>query len=159
MGTVFPSSWPYLLFGVFEPLSCFGGYLFPAGDITKFIVDSTPNVEPPATIHPHSIVLAGQLGNIYALLGFLSFILLYSTRDPKVLRNYVLAYCFSDINHLYATYRGVGWDTFVDPRAWDNVLTWGNIGLTVFMFVNRVLYLCGVFGHAESPKAQGKKRA
>ncbi|KAB8077156.1 hypothetical protein BDV29DRAFT_68453 [Aspergillus leporis] len=159
MGARFPA-WPHFLFAVFEPLSCFGGYIYPLLDLHKFIVDETPNVPPPATIHPHSIVLAGQLGNIYAVLGFLSFLVLYNTNDPKVLHNYVLVYCFSDINHLYATYRGVGWDTLVNPWLWQNLLTWGNIGMTVFMFVNRVLYLLGVFGYAKAPKTWvNKKRA
>ncbi|KAE8354250.1 hypothetical protein BDV28DRAFT_131349 [Aspergillus coremiiformis] len=156
MGARFPP-WAHFLFAVFEPLSCFGGYIFPLLDIHKFIVNSTPNVAPPETIHPSSIVLAGQLGNIYALLGFLSFLVLYSTNDPNVLRKYILVYCFSDINHLYATYRGLGWDTLVNPWAWQNVLTWGNVGMTVFMFVNRVLFLLGVFGDATVHETHRKR--
>ncbi|KAB8203013.1 hypothetical protein BDV34DRAFT_142486 [Aspergillus parasiticus] len=149
--------WPHFLFRVFEPLSCFGGYIFPLLDLNKFIVDSTPNVPAPETIHPSSVVLAGQLGNIYAVLGLLSFLIHHNTTDPKVFRNYILAYVFSDINHLYATYRGVGWDTFVDPWAWQNLLTWGNIGMTVFMLVNRILFLLGVFGNAKVSETHRKR--
>ncbi|KAB8236880.1 hypothetical protein ETB97_005749 [Aspergillus alliaceus] len=156
MSARFPP-WPHFLFALFEPLSCFGGYIFPLMDINKFIVDSTPNVPPPESIHPSSVVLAGQLGNIYAVLGLISFLVLYSADNPKVLRRYVMAYCFSDVNHLYATYRGLGWATFVDPWAWQNVLTWGNVGMTVFMLVNRVLFLLGVFGEARAGE-RSKKR-
>lgn len=73
-----------------------------------------------------------------------------------MLRNYLIALAIADIGHVYATYIAMGWDAFVDVGAW-NALTWGNIGATGFLFVNRVLYFMGVFGQAKAPKIAGKK--
>lgn len=50
----------------------------------------------------------------------------------------------------------MGWEAFVDVAGW-NLLTWGNISITAFLFVNRLAYLWGVFGVAKSVKG-GKKR-
>jgi hypothetical protein len=74
-----------------------------------------------------------------------------------VLRNYLIGLAIADVGHIYATYLAMGWGAFVDVGTW-NALTWGNIGVTGFLFVNRLLYLGGVFGTAKAPKAPGKKQ-
>lgn len=81
---------------------------------------------------------------------------LHTTTEPKVLRNYLMGLAFADIGHVCATYLAMGWDAFADVGAW-NALTWGNVGATGFLFINRVLYLSGAFGTAKAPKAAGKK--
>lgn len=81
---------------------------------------------------------------------------LHTTSEPKVVRNYLVGLAIADIGHIYATYLAMGWDAFVDVGAW-NALTWGNIGATGFLFVNRVAHLLGVFGSAKAPKAPGKQ--
>jgi len=73
-----------------------------------------------------------------------------------VLRNYLIGLAIADIGHIYATYLAMGWGAFSDVAKW-NALTWGNIGATGFLFINRVLYLCGVFGFAKAPKVPGKR--
>ena len=74
--------------------------------------------------------------------------MLYATTEPKVLRNYVIALAIADIGHIYATYLGMGWDSFADVASW-NALTWGNIGASGFLYVNRLAYLFGFLGEAQ----------
>ena len=59
--------------------------------------------------------------------------------------------------HVYVTGLAMGWDAFVDVAGW-NVLTWGNVGVTAFLFGNRVLYFLGVFGYPSLPVEDDRKR-
>lgn len=173
MPTIFPT-WPHVLFGVLEPLSLYVpslpvskqtthlltkyrvlGSLAPVYDLNGFIAGQTPHVAPPPS-HPSSVALAYQLGNLYSLMFLVGVGVLHTSTEPKVLRNYLIGLAIADVGHLYATYLGMGWDAFADVGAW-NALTWGNIGATGFLFVNRLLYFAGVFGFAKAPKAPEKK--
>jgi hypothetical protein len=55
---------------------------------------------------------------------------LYTTTEPKVVRNYVIALLLGDIGHLAVTLYIMGYERFVDVSKW-NALTWGNIAATV----------------------------
>lgn len=81
---------------------------------------------------------------------------IYGTSEPHVLRNYLIALAIADIGHLYATYLAMGYVSFVDYASWGQV-AWGNIAATVFLFVNRILYLVGAFGCAQAPVKDEKK--
>jgi len=70
---------------------------------------------------------------------------LYTTKDPKVVRNFLFACAVADVGHLYATYYVMGYDDFVNVLRW-NSMGWGNIGVTSGLLVVRVLYLAGAFG-------------
>ncbi|KAJ5780465.1 hypothetical protein N7457_005625 [Penicillium paradoxum] len=155
MPTIFPT-WPHILFGVLEPISLALGSAFPLYDIQGFIAGQTPTVAAPATLHPSSVALAYQLGNIYSLLFLVGVGVCHSTTEPRVLRNYLIGLAIADIGHVYATYLAMGWDAFADVAAW-NALTWGNIGITTFLFVNRIAYFMGIFGYAKAPKAVAKQ--
>ncbi|KAJ5639530.1 uncharacterized protein N7484_007392 [Penicillium longicatenatum] len=155
MPTIFPT-WPHVIFGIVEPISLVAGSLSPIFDLNGFIYGQTPHVPAPTFEHPSSVALAYQLGNLYNLLFLVGVGVMHATTEPKVLRNYLIALAIADIGHVYATYIAMGWDAFVDVSAW-NALTWGNIGATAFLFVNRVLYFMGVFGQAKAPKIAGKK--
>lgn len=131
------------------------GSLAPLYDLDGFIAGQTAHVAPPAP-HPSSTALAFQLGNMYFLMSLVGIGVLHTTTEPKVLHNYLIGLALADIGHVCATYLAMGWDAFADVGAW-NALTWGNVGATGFLFINRVLYLLGVFGTAKAPKAAGKK--
>jgi hypothetical protein len=107
-------------------------------------------------IHATSVALAYQLANVYGLLAMVGVGVLHATTEPKVLRNYLVSLAIADIGHIYVTYLAMGWDLFFDVGAW-NVLTWGNVGATGFLFVNRIMYFLGVFGYAESDSSDGQK--
>lgn len=55
---------------------------------------------------------------------------LYTTTEPKVVRNYVIALWLADIGHVAVTCWVMEYETLVDIASW-NALTWGNIGATV----------------------------
>ncbi|KAL2831175.1 hypothetical protein BDW59DRAFT_158121 [Aspergillus cavernicola] len=147
--TIFPA-WPHIVFAIIEPLSLIGGWLCPIVDLHGFITDQIPS---PASnseveIHATSFALAYQLANLYGLLAILGAGVVYTTSESKVLRNYLVALAIADAGHVYVTYLAMGRGLFFDVRGW-NVLTWGNVGATAFLFVNRVLYFLGVFGYAQ----------
>lgn len=125
-------------------------------DLEGFVPAQTPAAPPPPTpLHPSTVVLAYQLGNIYLLLMSVGVGVLYSTSEPRVLRNYLIALAIADIGHIYATYVVMGWDAFVDVGAW-NAVTWGNIGASGFLLMNRIAYLLGIFGYAKAPSKNEK---
>ncbi len=92
-----------------------------------------------------SQVLALQLGNCYGLVGLIGIGILYYTNEAIVVRNYLIACAIGDVGHLAATYWVIGHHSFVDVGGW-NATAWGNIGVTAFLLVVRVLYFAGVFG-------------
>jgi hypothetical protein len=55
---------------------------------------------------------------------------LYTTTDPKVVRNYVIALLLGDIGHLAVTFYVLEYERFVDVSKW-NAMAWGNIATTV----------------------------
>ena len=61
------------------------------------------------------------------------------------MRNYLVCLAIAYVGHIYYVYKALGWEAFVDVGAW-NVLTWGNVGITGFLFLNRVAYFLGFFG-------------
>ncbi|KAL2868426.1 uncharacterized protein BJX67DRAFT_350764 [Aspergillus lucknowensis] len=50
----------------------------------------------------------------------------------------------------------MGWEVFFDDKGWK-VLTWGNVGVTKFLFVNRLMYFMGFFGYSRSGVSEGKE--
>ncbi|KAF3397164.1 hypothetical protein DPV78_008037 [Talaromyces pinophilus] len=149
MPTLFPT-WPYILFGIVEPLSMVAGTLAPIIDTDNFIAGQTSLAHPPTLPHhPSVLALNYQLANIYGLVGMLAFGVIYGTSEIHVLRNAVVALAIADLGHLYATYVAMGPDLYFDVASWSPV-SWGNIGFTAFLFVNRVAYLLGLFGSKTS---------
>ncbi|KAL8929708.1 MAG: hypothetical protein Q9172_000265 [Xanthocarpia lactea] len=146
---------PRLVFTILEPLACIGGYLAPILDTASFAAAQVPGIAP-TLLTSTSQVLALQLGNCYGLIALIAIGVLYSTNEPKVVRNYLIACAIADIGHLWVTYIVLGYANFVDVRGW-NSLAWGNIGFTFFLFVVRVGYLAGMFGH-DRVVASVKKR-
>jgi len=151
MSTILPA-WPNFVFAILEPLSLIGGWLAPFYDLQKFVAGQVP-ASPTPPIAPSVSVLALQLGNVYLLLMMLGVAVCYTSSEPKVVRNYLIALAIADLGHIYSTYVGLGWDNFIDVQNWNN-LAWGNIGASAFLFVNRILYLLGAFGSAKAPKGK-----
>ncbi|KAI9927931.1 hypothetical protein ASPWEDRAFT_173581 [Aspergillus wentii DTO 134E9] len=150
--TIFPK-WPHILFAVVEPISLIAGWSAPIFDLRGFILNQAPNtIQPPAEIHNSSIALAYQLANVYGLLFLLGVGILHSTTEPAILRNYLIALAIADVGHVYATYLAMGTEAFLDVASW-NAMTWGNVGITAFLFINRIAYFLGLFGYAKAPEA------
>ncbi|RAH83105.1 hypothetical protein BO86DRAFT_279988, partial [Aspergillus japonicus CBS 114.51] len=148
--------WPNLIFGILEPISLIAGALSPLINLPAFITDQIPQAHAhahppgqsnpiPTPIQPQSISLAYQLGNLYGLLALLGLGILRTTTEPAVIRRYLLALLVADVGHIAATGWGMGWARFGDVGGW-NALTWGNVAVTAFLGVQRVLFLGGWLG-------------
>ncbi|KAL4821030.1 hypothetical protein BDW67DRAFT_76458 [Aspergillus spinulosporus] len=156
--TILPT-WPHIVFAIFEPITLIGGWLAPLLDLQGFVVGQIPSIPAPEELEVHgtSFALACQLANVYGLLALLGAGVLYASSEPKVLRNYLVALAIGDVGHIYVTYLAMGSELFFDVSGW-NVLTWGNVGVTAFLFVNRLLYCLGVFGYAEGGSVKELKK-
>ena len=95
----------------------------------------------PATAY----ILAYTLGSIFGLFALLSILCTALTRDTRVTRYYLAILACGDIGHLYANYKGMGGDIFWDFGAYNEVMV-GNVWITVFLWVNRIATLAGMFG-------------
>ncbi|KAL8655100.1 MAG: hypothetical protein Q9226_003176 [Calogaya cf. arnoldii] len=146
---------PRLVFTILEPLATIGGYLASIFGTATFAGAQVPNITP--TLYTSTTqILTLQLGNCYGLIALIAIGVLYSTNEPKVLRNYLIACAIADVGHIWVTYHVLGYANFVDVRGW-NSLAWGNIGFTFFLFVTRVAYLAGLLGN-DRIVARSKKR-
>lgn len=65
---------------------------------------------------------------------------LYATTEAKVVHNYLLACAIADVGHLYVTYAIMGHTDFMDVQGW-NSMGWGNIGITLGLFLVRYISL------------------
>ena len=90
-------------------------------------------------------MLAMQLGNIYLLLAMIGVAVLYTSAEPKLIRNYVVALAIGDVGHVLITGWVLGLSRSLKVTEW-NGMTWGNIGVTIFLFATRMAYLTGLFG-------------
>ncbi|KAL8691927.1 MAG: hypothetical protein Q9218_002935 [Villophora microphyllina] len=144
MSTILPP-FPRVIFTIFEPLATIGAYLSTIFDTSSFAEAQVPSTIP-TPLTPTSRILALQLGNCYGLLGLIAVAVLYSTSEPKVVRNYLIACAIADVGHLWATYDGLGYANFVDIKGWSH-LSWGNIAITLFLFIVRIGYLIGLLGN------------
>lgn len=75
-------------------------------------------------------MVAYQLGNIYLLLAMVGVAVFHSTKEAKVVHNYLIALAVADIGHVAITCYGMEYERAVDIGNW-NSMAWGNIGITV----------------------------
>ena len=151
MAAVLPTI-PHFVFTIFEPLSLVAGFVMPIVDTQSFVNQQIPSTLLSTPLTATNQILALQLANVYGLIGMIGIAVLYSTTEATVVRNYLLACAVADIGHLWFTYVGMGYDAFWDVQGW-NSLGWGNIGITAFLFVVRVLYLTGLLGQDRDVKS------
>ncbi|MCJ1301156.1 hypothetical protein MMC08_003955 [Hypocenomyce scalaris] len=145
MTTILPP-FPRFVFTIFEPVSLVAGFLAPFLNLPHFVHSQVPATASALTpISPSTRVIALQLGNVYGLLALVGLAVLYTTTEPKVVRNYVIALAIADIGHLIVTGQALGWEGVVNVPGWND-MAWGNVGVTAGLFVTRVGYLMGSFG-------------
>lgn len=63
----------------------------------------------------------------------------------------------ADIGHVYSAYRALGDDIFWDVTQWND-MAWGNIGTSVFLHLNRLLTVAGLFGEIGTGDDTGTKK-
>lgn len=65
--------------------------------------------------------------------------------DSAVARGYLVVVAIADLGHIYSSYLGMGEKYFLDLNSW-NQMAWANIGVSVFLCLNRLATVSGVFG-------------
>ena len=81
-------------------------------------------------------------------MALLGIFILNSTTDVRVANAYIYALAIADVGHVGASAVVMGWDRVLDVGGW-NAIAWGNVGITVGLFVVRGLYLGGAFGRSK----------
>ncbi|KAI9793591.1 MAG: hypothetical protein M1833_000736 [Piccolia ochrophora] len=152
---------PKYVFAVFEPISLVAGFISAVSNPALFTSSQIPRASPETPLSPHGLMTVLQLGSLYLLMAFVAIAIFYTTTEVKVVRAYVFALLLGDIGHLGMTYYVLGFDQFADIRGW-NAMAWGNIGITMGLFITRTSYLLGLLGK-DTPVRQrqipkGKKR-
>ena len=129
-------------------------YIVNIQDPAKYYQDQHPNGLP-TVLTPQALSLTLQMGNVLLLLAFMALICSW-THHPDIAKKYLFAVALADFGHIYAAYCGLGQDYFWNPSTWND-MTWGNIGVSVFLNVNRWLTLLGIFGTVGGRKAGARK--
>lgn len=84
------------------------------------------------------------MGNVLLLLAFMAVICCF-TNYADIPKKYLVAVALADFGHIYATYAALGDDYFWDVSKWNDMI-WGNVGVSVFLNINRWLTVLGLFG-------------
>ena len=101
------------------------------------------------------------------LLGIIGVLILNTTTDIKTVKAYIWALWLGDIGHVGFSLYAMGLDEITAFSSWSATI-WGNIGVTVFLFLSRSFYLLGTFdsksrtttGRELRPrKTKGKKKS
>ncbi|KAK3367032.1 hypothetical protein B0T24DRAFT_634574 [Lasiosphaeria ovina] len=147
-------TFPRFVFTIAEPISLVFGAIYAIAWPDWFTAEQlgTPAAALTA-LTGHSRVVARQLGNCYGLAFLVAVAVLYSTSEPRVVRNYLVALWLADIGHVAISCLALGRDQALAVADW-NILAWGNIGITAFLFFTRTAYFLGLFGPDKPHPAQ-----
>ncbi|KAK5629684.1 hypothetical protein RRF57_005399 [Xylaria bambusicola] len=153
---------PFVIFGIVEPALLVWAYMTTLQDPFTFYVKQAQNYElaldDPSSFPPQARIMTLQLVNVYLLLAAMALICSWTTH-ASIVRLYLAAVALADYGHIWACYVGVGYELFVRPAEWNDLL-WGSVGVSVFLNVVRLLTLAGAFGPVkEYKKGSGKKKA
>jgi hypothetical protein len=112
---------------------------------STFVTSQLPVHDPADPVSPAVIILAYTLGSLFLLLASYALTCTMLTKDPNVTNYYLMFAACGDVGHLAANYIGMGSVVFWAYREWNEVM-WGNIAVTVFLFLNRMATVSGLFG-------------
>lgn len=129
---------------------------------STFVASQVPFQDPADHVSPAATILAYTLGSIFVLLAGVAILCTVLTKDAHVTKYYLMILMCGDVGHLVANYAGMGSAVFWAYGEWNEVM-WGNIAVTVFLFLNRLFTVLGVFGRpgwvtARKSKVKGKGR-
>jgi hypothetical protein len=82
---------------------------------------------------------------VFLLLAGMAVLCTVITRDTNVTKWYLIMVACGDIGHMYANYAVMGSQVFWDFGQYNEIM-WGNVAVTLFLHVNRLATLAGLFG-------------
>ncbi|KAF2104457.1 hypothetical protein NA57DRAFT_70661 [Rhizodiscina lignyota] len=148
-------TWPLLLFGVIEPVLLTWAYILCLKDPQAYYMQQHPNQSLFQGFPAQALSLSLQMGNVLLLLAAMAVICCF-TNHSDISKKYLIAVAFADFGHIYAAYVALGDDYFWDVGKWND-MTWGNVGVSVFLNANRWLTVLGVFGAIGNRGRRGVK--
>ena len=77
-------------------------------------------------------------------MALVAFFILRQTYERSTVKTMITCLALADIGHVGSCLYIMGWDRFLDVGRW-NAMAWGNIGVTILLFISRVSYLSGAF--------------
>jgi len=104
-----------------------------------------------------ALSLTLQLGNVFLLLAAMAVICCFTTHS-EIAQRYLIAVALADLGHIYAVYSALGDKVFWDFNSW-NQMTASNVGVSIFLHINRLLTVAGLFGKLGGSGNAGKKNA
>jgi hypothetical protein len=114
-------------------------------DPEKFFLDQVPASTITKTFFsPNALAMTLQIGNVYALLAALAIICCFTTHS-EIPRRYLLVVAFADLGHIYSYFPALGSKVFWDVTQW-NGMVWGGVGVSLFLHLNRLCTLAGLYG-------------
>ncbi|KAF7937903.1 uncharacterized protein EAE97_007699 [Botrytis byssoidea] len=151
MASILPL-FPKFVFTVLEPISLVAAFTVAMISPEWFIQEQVV-ISRHLPISDNARAVALQLGMVYLLMAMVEIAILGGTQEAKFVRNYLFACLLGDIGHFVVTYRVLGWERVGNVTQW-NSMTFGNIGVTVFLFLTRSAYLLGLFGSHKKSTAK-----
>jgi hypothetical protein len=128
---------------------------FSASQLPSSFTVSASTLSPPP-LHPATTLLAYTLGSLFLVIAGYALTCTVLTRDPHVTKYYLIFAACGDIGHLLANYYGMGASVFWAWGEWNEIM-WGNIAVTVVLFVNRIATLGGIYGRPAWRGAVGRE--
>jgi hypothetical protein len=120
-------------------------YITVIADPFRFFADQVPHHSlTQADFSPQALSMTMQIVNIFLLLAAIGIICCWTTH-VSIVRWYLIAVALGDLGHIYATAVGMGPAAFWDVNGWNHIV-WGNVGASIFLHVNRLATLLGLFG-------------
>ncbi|EXJ64732.1 hypothetical protein A1O7_01070 [Cladophialophora yegresii CBS 114405] len=149
-------AWPLILFGVLEPAALVWAYFITLYDPQQYYADQAPqSLRSDHVFAPQSLSLTLQLGNVFLLLAAMAVICCFTTH-AEIARRYLIAVALADLGHIYSVYGALGDKVFWDLNQW-NQMTASNVGVSVFLHINRLLTVAGLFGKLGAGTDASKK--
>lgn len=121
------------------------------GQAPSFASGTSKDALPPPAL---SVTL--QLINVFLLLAAMAVVCCW-TSTPSVTKWYLVSVAVADLGHIYAVYRSVGAEYFWNWREW-NIYVAGNVWVSLFLHVNRLATVVGLFGGLQGGDGVGAGR-
>ncbi|KAF3941300.1 hypothetical protein ABW19_dt0201660 [Dactylella cylindrospora] len=138
---------PYWVFCVYEPISTLAGFGYAILQSEKFVAEQLPDT-PVTALTPTGTLIAWQTGNLFGIMCMMAIAILWSTTEVAVMKRYLVALLIGDLGHVIAIWWFMGSAAFFGIHQW-NILTWANVGFTIFLALTRTATLAGLFGAIE----------
>ncbi len=131
-------------------------YTITLTDPQQYYADQSPQALVSSHVFtPNSLSLTLQLGNVFLLLAALAVVCCFTTHGD-IAKRYLIVVALADLGHIYSVYGALGEKIFWDLNQWNQMVA-SNVGVSVFLNINRLLTVAGLFGKVGASSNTSKK--